>query len=94
MRRGKIDPDALLSARLSPDMFPFKRQVQIATDFAKAAPARLAGLTPPMLDDNEKTFADLKTRIAKTLDFMGGAKPEQIEARRSARSPSRPARAS
>src|SRR5689334_14875087 len=37
----KIDPSVLLQARLFPDMLPFTKQIQIATDFAKGAPARL-----------------------------------------------------
>jgi hypothetical protein len=63
----KIEPDALLQARLFPDMFPFVRQVQIAADFAKSVPARLAGVDVPAYEDNEHTFAELRARIAKTL---------------------------
>ncbi len=65
----KIDPDALLQARLFPDMFPLVRQVQIACDFAKSVPARLAGIEVPSYEDNERTFAELHARIAKTLAF-------------------------
>jgi hypothetical protein len=68
----KIEPDALLQARLFPDMFPFVRQVQIACDFAKSVPARLAAVEVPSYEDNERTFADLHERIAKTLKFIGG----------------------
>ena len=68
----KIEPDALLQARLFPDMFPFLRQVQIACDFAKSVPARLAGVDVPAYEDNERTFADLHARIAKTLAFASG----------------------
>jgi hypothetical protein len=68
----KIEPDALLQARLFPDMFPFVRQVQIACDFAKSVPARLAAVDVPSYEDNERTFADLHERIAKTLKFVGG----------------------
>ena len=39
----KIDPAALLSFRLFPDMFPLTKQVQLVSDFAKGASARLAG---------------------------------------------------
>ena len=67
-----IDPAALLQARLFPDMFPFIRQVQIACDFAKSVPARLAGVDVPAFEDNEQTFADLHARIAKTLAFIDG----------------------
>ncbi|HEY6986704.1 MAG TPA: DUF1993 domain-containing protein [Rhodanobacteraceae bacterium] len=67
----KIEPDALLQARLFPDMFPFVRQVQIAADFAKSVPARLAAVEVPSYEDNERTFAELRARIAKTLAFAG-----------------------
>jgi hypothetical protein len=65
----KIEPDALLHARLFPDMFALVRQVQVACDFAKSVPARLAGVDVPAFDDNEASFADLRARIAKTLAF-------------------------
>jgi hypothetical protein len=74
----KIDPSVFTSGRLSPDMFPFTRQVLIATDFAKGASARLCGVEPPKYDDTETSFADLKARIAKTLDFIATLKPEQF----------------
>ncbi|MTD93446.1 DUF1993 family protein [Hyphomicrobium sp. xq] len=76
----KIDPEALLWARLYPDMYPLKKQVQSACDFAKLSVGRLAGLTPPVHDDSEKTFADLKKRIAETLAVLAEAKPEPMEA--------------
>ena len=65
----KLEPDAFLQARLFPDMFTFVRQVQIACDFAKSVPARLAGADVPSYDDSERTFADLHARIRKTLEF-------------------------
>jgi uncharacterized protein len=74
----KIDPATLLGARLYPDMFPLSRQVQIATDHAKGASARLAGAPVPSFEDNEKTIAELKARIGKTLDFIGTFKAAQI----------------
>jgi uncharacterized protein len=67
----KYEPDALLQARLFPDMFPLTRQVQIACDFAKSVPSRLAGADVPAYEDTEKTFADLRARIRKTLDHIG-----------------------
>jgi hypothetical protein len=66
----KIDPAALLQARLFPDMFAFTRQVQIACDSAKGAVARLAGVEIPKHEDTEQTFAELKARVAKTIDFV------------------------
>ena len=68
----KIDPNALVQARLFPDMFPLVRQVQIACDFAKSVPARLAGADVPAYEDTEQTFAELQARIAKTREFIGG----------------------
>lgn len=75
----KIDPQALLSARLYPDMFPFKRQVQIATDNAKGAAARLAGVEIPKFDDDEESFADLHARIDKTIAFLDSLAPARFE---------------
>lgn len=74
----KIDPNALLTARLYPDMLPLNRQVHIATDQAKGCGARLTGIAVPSYPDEEKTFAELQARIAKTLDFIGGLKREQF----------------
>jgi len=74
-----IDPSVLLQSRLYPDMFPLVRQVQIAADFAKSVPARLAGLEVPAYEDQEQTFAELQARIQKTLAFMEGITPTQID---------------
>ena len=75
----KIDPSVLVNDRLAPDMFPLSRQVQIASDMAKSVVARLAGVEPPKYEDNEKTFADLYARIDKTIDYVKGFKPAQID---------------
>lgn len=76
----KIDPNALLTARLYPDMYTFTKQVQSACDFAKLSVARLAGISAPVHDDSETTFAELKTRIAETLAVLKAARPEPMEA--------------
>jgi len=60
----------LLEARLAPDMFPFPRQIQIASDISKLGAARLAGLEPPSFPDTETTFPELQARIAKTIEFV------------------------
>ena len=75
----KIDPEVLLNYRLAPDMLPFVRQIQIAADLAKGAAARLAGVEVPKHDDTEKTFADLKARLAKTVAFLQSFKPSEID---------------
>jgi uncharacterized protein len=75
----KIEHTVLLNARLFPDMYPLTRQVQIATDMSKGGAARLAGVEIPKYDDNETTFAELQTRIAKTIAFIDAVKPDQLE---------------
>ena len=75
----KLDPDALLKARLFPDMFPLLRQVQIATDFAKGCSARLAGEEVPAWDDTETTFEDLIARIERAVAYVEGLDPAAFE---------------
>ena len=75
----KIDPAVLANARLFPDMLPMTRQIQIACDAAKGAVARLAGIEVPKHEDTEQTFAELKSRIAKTIDFIGSVGPARLE---------------
>jgi hypothetical protein len=66
----KIDPDALLKARLYPDMFNLTRNVTTACDSAKFTAARLSQTEPPRYEDNEASFAELQGRIAKTIAFL------------------------
>ena len=68
----KIDQAVLLNARLAPDMFSLIRQVQIASDTAKGGIARLAGAEVPSWPDDETSFAQLRARVARTLDFIDG----------------------
>ena len=75
----KIDPSVLLNFRLYPDMFNFTKQIHIAADQAKGCVARLAGQEPPKYEDNETSFAQLKDRIERTIAFINGFKPEQID---------------
>ncbi len=75
----KIDPLVLTSFRLYPDMLPFTRQVMIACDTAKGAVARLAGVEIPKHEDVEKTFEELKARIARTVEFVESFKPAQLD---------------
>ena len=77
-RARGIDPAVLLGARLAPDMFALTRQVQIASDNAKGCCARLTGVQPPVFEDNETTFAELQTRIKRTLEFIRGLKAAQF----------------
>ena len=77
---AKKIPEASLTAfRLFPDMLPLTSQVQIACDTAKGLVARLAGVAIPAFEDNEKTIAELKARIAKTIAFIQTVTPAQID---------------
>ena len=66
----KFDSSVLVTSRLAPDMLPLARQVQIACDTAKNGAARLGGLEAPRFEDNEKTIEELRTRIARTIDYL------------------------
>ncbi len=75
----KIAPAIFINARLTPDMFPLSRQVQIATDMVKGCAARLAGIEVPSYEDNEATFAELQARVAKTVAFLQSIEASQID---------------
>jgi uncharacterized protein len=66
----KFDPNVLLQARLSPDMFPLIRQVQAVCDQAKYAVSRVVGREPPSHPDTEQTIDDLKKRIATVIGYL------------------------
>ena len=74
-----VDGAVLVGDRLSPDMFPLSKQVQIACDQVKNGMARLAGIEPPKFDDQESTFAELQERIAKTIAFANTIQPAQVD---------------
>jgi hypothetical protein len=74
-----IEPDALLQARLFPDMFPLLRQVQIAADFARGVSARLAGAEVPKYEDKQQSFEDLHTLVRESLAFIESFTPAQID---------------
>ncbi len=74
-----IQPDVLLGARLFPDMLPLSRQIQLACDFAAKGCARLTQSEVPSTPDTEKTFEELKQRLANTIDYVKSFKPGQFE---------------
>jgi uncharacterized protein len=74
----KFDPNVFVSMRLFPDMLPLARQVQIASDSAKGAAARLTGTEPIKFEDTETTMAELIGRVVKTIDYLQSFKPEQF----------------
>lgn len=73
------DPDALVAARLAPDMLPLAGQVQRASDAAKGAVSRLTGVAAPAMPDEETTFAQLQKRVADTLAYIQGVDPQAFE---------------
>ena len=75
----KIDPAILINARLYPNMYTFARQIQIATDMSKGCAARLAGQDPPSYSDNECSFAELRSRLEKTIAFLKTFTADQID---------------
>jgi uncharacterized protein len=75
----KIDPAVIMGTRLTPDMLPFVKQVQLTCDFAKNGIGRMVG-EPPKFPDEEKTFDELKARITKTLDYVRSIKVSEIDA--------------
>ncbi len=75
----KIEPEVMLGARLYPDMLPLSKQVQLVCDFAMKGCARLTGSEVPSTPDTEKTFEELKQRLAKTIDYVKAFKPAQFD---------------
>jgi len=75
----KIDETVFVTARLYPNMLPLSKQIQIASDTARGAAARLAGNEPPSMEDNEKTLADLIARVDRTLDYVKPFTAAQID---------------
>ena len=69
-KERKFDVNVFVEDRLTPDMNPFKFQIQSATDHTKFAVSRMAGKTPPSWADDEKTMDELKARIQKALDYL------------------------
>jgi uncharacterized protein len=75
----KIAPAVMLGMRLYPDMLPLSAQVQIASDNAKGAVSRLAGVEAPKYEDNESTFPELLARLDKTIAYLDTFTPAQID---------------
>ena len=74
-----IAPEVLLGARLYPDMLPLSKQIQLVCDFAAKGCARLTHSEVPTTPDTEKTFDELKARIASTTAYLKTFTPAQFE---------------
>lgn len=75
----KLAPEVLLGSRLYPHMLPLTKQVQLVCDHAARGCARLTHSEVPSTPDTEKTFAELKQRLAKTIDYVKSFKPAQFD---------------
>jgi hypothetical protein len=74
-----IAPEVLLGARLYPDMLPLSKQIQLVCDFAAKGCARLTHSEVPTTPDTEKTFDELKARLASTTAYLKTFTPAQFE---------------
>lgn len=79
LKKGEGQGDAIVEARLAPDMLTLAGQIQRATDSAKGCMARLANVPIPSFPDEEKTLAELHARIAKTVDFIKSIPADKID---------------
>jgi uncharacterized protein len=75
----KFDPVVYLGLRLTPDMLPFKSQIQIACDGAKFGVSRLAGVEAPKFEDNEASISDLRDRVHSTVEFIKSVPAAKID---------------
>jgi len=80
-KERNIDPEVFLNARLAPDMHPLYKQALMVCDLSKMAPYRIAGLTPPVYDDSERTFEELYGLIAKAKADVAAIKAEDLDGR-------------
>jgi hypothetical protein len=76
---GGTDPQALVNARLAPDMLPFSGQYQRASDATKFTIGRVTGVDMPKFEDNEQTLAELRERLKKTEAFLASVPVETID---------------
>jgi uncharacterized protein len=75
----KVADEVMLQTRLTPDMLPLVKQVQIACDMCARAAARLAGAEPQNFADTETTFAQLHERVAAAIAYVKTFTPAQID---------------
>ncbi len=79
----KWEENTILNLRLYPDMFTLARQVRQASEHAFGA-GRAAGVEVPNLPAIDNSYAEMKARIDKTIDFLKGLKADQLDGREDA----------
>src|SRR5260370_11949627 len=77
-RAQKWDSARVLNLRLYPDMFTLERQVRQVCNHALGA-GRVAGVPLPSLPDQDNSWAEMQSRIDKTVDFLKGLRPNQLD---------------
>lgn len=75
----RSDPERLASFLFQLDASPVAHQVQVACDTVEEALNQLAHVSLPKPDTETRTLADLRSRIARTVEFVQSVKPEQLE---------------
>lgn len=75
----KFDSVNYLGLRLAPDMLPFTRQIQIATDGVKGCMARLSGREVPKWEDNEATLDELRARVHRAIEYVQSFQAADID---------------
>ncbi len=75
----KFETEVYLQSRLAPDMLAFPKQIQIACDAAKFCVSRLSGTEAPKFEDDEKTLAELRERVKKTIDYVKSVPADAID---------------
>ncbi len=75
----KLDFAVLMESRLSPDQFPFARQVQIMCDTAKKGAALITGKEPPTHADTEKTLPELRARVDSVAKYLKTFTPKDFD---------------
>lgn len=68
-----------LAQSLTADMFPLLKQIQITTDNAKGAAARLTGTEPLKIEDTETTCEALYHRIDTVIAYLAELDPAGFE---------------
>jgi hypothetical protein len=74
----KWDTGVVLNLRFYPDMFTLERQVRQVCNHALGA-GRVAGVDLPSLPDQDNSFAEIQSRLDKTIDFLKGLRANQID---------------
>jgi hypothetical protein len=74
----KWETSVVMNLRFYPDMFTFERQIRQVCNHCLGA-GRVAGVDLPKLPEQDNSFAEIHSRIDKTVDFLKGLRPNQLD---------------